>query len=244
MKGRTPPGADGEGAVTRTVAIDVTDARCRYRAELEAALACAGGKTRKRTFPRMVQEVPEHRGGELVDPDETVLVWSDLHLGHANIIEYQDWPFLDVADQDAELWKAWERIDPGAVLVVVGDVAMSEAVCKALTFLPRSSRKSTCIPAPLSVRPRALPLRSLIVVIERNRERERLNKVSTAMRNDSALPPATVAVGSRIRGRRRLQRGAEQPRSQREPGSNARGEPGASARDEPRKHTEERTCES
>ena len=47
-------------------------------------------------------------------------MWSDLHLGHGNIIDYQDRPFLDVADQDAELWRAWEQIDPDAVLVVVG----------------------------------------------------------------------------------------------------------------------------
>ena len=131
MSERTRPIADGEDAVTRTAAIDVTDARLRYRAELEAALAGAGGKTRKRTFTRMVHAVSEHRGGELVDPDETVLVWSDLHLGHANIIDYQDRPFLDVADQDAELWRAWEQIDPDAVLVVVGDAAMSEAVSEA-----------------------------------------------------------------------------------------------------------------
>ena len=115
----------------KSTVIDITDARRRYRAELEAALACAGGKTRKRTFTRMVQAVTEHRGAELTDPDEEILVWSDLHLGHANIIEYQDRPFLDVADQDAELWRAWERIDPDAVLVVVGDVAMGEAVCDA-----------------------------------------------------------------------------------------------------------------
>ena len=79
----------------------------------------------------MVEAVSEHRGGELDAPDEDVLVWSDLHLGHANIIESQERPFLDVTDQDAEIWRAWERIDPDAVLVVVGDVAMGKAVCEA-----------------------------------------------------------------------------------------------------------------
>lgn len=127
MNGRTQPDADGDGACTRTVAVDVADARRRYRAEL----ARAGGKTRKRTFRRMVEAVSQLRGGELDEADETVLVWSDLHLGHANIIEYQDRPFLDVADQDAELWKAWEGTDPDAVLAVVGDVAMGEAVGEA-----------------------------------------------------------------------------------------------------------------
>ena len=80
----------------------------------------------------MVEAVSEYRGGELTNPDEAVLVWSDLHLGHANIIEYQDRPFLDVDDQDEEIWNAWERaLDPDTVLVVVGDVAMGDAVCEA-----------------------------------------------------------------------------------------------------------------
>ena len=79
----------------------------------------------------MVEAVSTHRGGALDAPDNEDLVWSDLHLGHENIIEYQERPFLGVADQDAEIWRAWERIDAGAVLVVVGDVAMGDAVCDA-----------------------------------------------------------------------------------------------------------------
>ena len=111
--------------------MNAKDLRKHYRAELAEALRAAGGRTRKRTFTRMVQAVSDGRGGELTAPDEGVLVWSDLHLGHANIIEYQERPFLDVADQDAEIWRAWERIDAGAVLVVVGDVAMGDAVSDA-----------------------------------------------------------------------------------------------------------------
>ena len=102
-----------------------------YREQLAERGATVGGKTGKRTFRRMVEAVSEHRGAELDTPDEDVLVWSDLHIGHANIIDYQERPFLSVDDQDAELWKAWERIDPDAVLVVVGDVAMGAAVCDA-----------------------------------------------------------------------------------------------------------------
>ena len=58
--------------------VDTKELRKLYRAELEETLATVGGKSRKRTFRRMVRAVSEHRGGELNDPDETVQVWSDL----------------------------------------------------------------------------------------------------------------------------------------------------------------------
>ena len=103
-----------------------------YEKELQETLDTVGGKSRKRTFGRMVRAVSQHRGGTLTAPDEAVLVWSDLHLGHANIIEYQDRPFLDVGDMDEEIWRSWERVvQPDCVLVVVGDVAMGDAVCEA-----------------------------------------------------------------------------------------------------------------
>ena len=60
--------------------MDTKELRKLYREELQETLATVGGKSRKRTFTRMVRAVFEHRGGELIGPDETVLVWSDLHL--------------------------------------------------------------------------------------------------------------------------------------------------------------------
>ena len=112
--------------------MDTKDLRKLFRAELQQALETVGGKTRKRTFSRMVRAVSEYRGGELTVPDEAVLVWSDLHFGHANIIDYQDRPFLDVDDMDEEIWRSWERVvQPDSVLVLVGDVAMGDAVCEA-----------------------------------------------------------------------------------------------------------------
>ena len=101
------------------------------REELAERGAAVGAKSRKRTFRRMVEAVSAHRGGALDAPDDEVLVWSDLHLGRADIIDDQERPFLGVEDRDAEIRRAWERIDAGAVLVVVGDVAMGDAVCDA-----------------------------------------------------------------------------------------------------------------
>lgn len=112
--------------------MDTQAARRLYRAELQQALESAGGKTRKRTYRAMLRALAQHRGAELDAPDEQVLVWSDLHLGHANIIEYQDRPFFDRADMDAELWERWDAVlQPDSVLVLVGDVAVGEGVCQA-----------------------------------------------------------------------------------------------------------------
>lgn len=109
--------------------IDVSEARRRYRAELEQALARAGGKTRKRTLRAMVRATTEYRGTVLDAPDADVLVWSDLRLGHTNIIDYQSRPFFDTDDMNAELWRAFERVlSPASVLVLVGDVAMGDAL--------------------------------------------------------------------------------------------------------------------
>ena len=59
-------------------------------------------------------------------------MWSDLHLGHANIIEYQDRPFFSGDAMDAQLWERWESVlEPDSVLVLVGDVAVEEGVCHA-----------------------------------------------------------------------------------------------------------------
>ena len=60
--------------------------------------------------------------------DNTVQVWADLHLGHERVIDFAGRPFLDAADQDAHLWRAWaEDVGRGDVLVVVGDLAMGPA---------------------------------------------------------------------------------------------------------------------
>ena len=116
--------------------MDTKGLRKLYGEKLRQSLDTVGGKTRKRTFTRIERAVAEHRGEALTAPDEAVLVWSDLHLGHANIIEYQALPFFDVGDMDEEIWRTWERVlQPESVLVLVlvlvGDVAMGDAVCEA-----------------------------------------------------------------------------------------------------------------
>lgn len=47
---------------------------------------------------------------------------SDLHFFHRNVIKYDNRPFEDVAEMNAELIKRWNaKVKPGAVIYVLGD---------------------------------------------------------------------------------------------------------------------------
>ena len=64
-----------------------------------------------------------------VDNPGSAWVWSDLHLGHDNIIRYANRPFADAAQMDASLYDSWEAtVGSDEDLVFVGDVAMGRAV--------------------------------------------------------------------------------------------------------------------
>ena len=95
-----------------------------YRDGLRDALG-RGGKT----LQAMRRALNTYGAGTLEGDDARVKVWSDLHLGHANIIEYQHRPFRDVGQMDAALWDAWwTAVRPDDALVCVGDLAMGAAV--------------------------------------------------------------------------------------------------------------------
>ena len=91
-----------------------------YRDDLREALGRSG-----KTLAAMRRALNEHGAGVLDAPDEEVKVWSDLHLGHANIIAYQGRPFHNVHEMDGVLWANWQfGVDQEDTLVCVGDVAM------------------------------------------------------------------------------------------------------------------------
>ena len=90
-----------------------------YRRDLRAAL---GGR-KGRAYNSMKRALNTYAAGVLDVPDERVKVWSDLHIGHANIIGYCDRPFRNVDQMDATLWLNWQTgVEPGETLVCVGDM--------------------------------------------------------------------------------------------------------------------------
>lgn len=56
---------------------------------------------------------------------EDILVWSDLHIGHENIIRYTKRPYISLADMDEKLLTAAKQnILPHQWVLFVGDVAI------------------------------------------------------------------------------------------------------------------------
>ena len=108
-----------------------SDARQHYIAHFEARLdPKPQAKVRGiRGLRAMLRAVPQHPVCEFNEPDETVLVISDLHLGHENVIEYSNRPFDDVDEMNSVLWaNLTAALAPENVLVVVGDMAMARAI--------------------------------------------------------------------------------------------------------------------
>lgn len=94
-----------------------------YRDSLREALGRSG-----KTLAAMRRALDEYGAGVLDTPDEAVKVWSDLHLGHANIIRFHDRPYQNVHKMNAALWTSWQLgVKPAETLVCVGDFAMGHA---------------------------------------------------------------------------------------------------------------------
>jgi calcineurin-like phosphoesterase family protein len=69
-----------------------------------------------------------------------VYIWSDLHLGHENIIKYCNRPFADVEEMDKALLHAWRiTVKPADTIINLGDVSLKrnkEYLAKAIQGLP------------------------------------------------------------------------------------------------------------
>ena len=95
-----------------------------YREDLREALGRSG-----KTLSSMRRAVDEYGAGVLDVDDGAVKVWSDLHLGHTNIIAYQNRPFHGVHEMNETLWTNWQLgVDPNDTLVCVGDIALGEGL--------------------------------------------------------------------------------------------------------------------
>ena len=96
-----------------------------YRDDLREAIGRGG-----QTLAAMRRACNEYGDGVLETEDTRTWVWSDLHLGHDNIIDYQGRPFDSLGQMNEALWAAWhETVGADDTLVCVGDVALAGGVC-------------------------------------------------------------------------------------------------------------------
>ena len=110
--------------------MDALALKHHYESELEARSLPGGGDARhgRRMFRAMLKAVRNLPPCQ-VDNPESAWVWSDLHLGHENIIRYANRPFADATQMDASLYDNWEStVGSDDEVVFVGDVAMRRAV--------------------------------------------------------------------------------------------------------------------
>ncbi len=99
----------------------------RYRPDLRRALSRDG-----RAHTAMRPALNGFGAAALNADNEEVMVFSDLHLGHADIIRHAGRPFEDLDEMGGTLWHNWHRtVAPNAVLVCVGDVALGDGVSPA-----------------------------------------------------------------------------------------------------------------
>ena len=115
-----------------------------FVAQLEARAKPGGGDARHsgrefRAMLRACRELPARALDETAF--KTVWVWSDLHLGHDNIIRYANRPFEDAEEMDAVLYRNWGRtVGDEDLLLFVGDLAMRKAVGEHTWETIRASR--------------------------------------------------------------------------------------------------------
>ena len=96
----------------------------RYRPDLRRALSRDG-----RAHTAMRPALNGYGAATLDASADEVMVWSDLHLGHADIIRHAARPFEHVDEMGGTLLDNWHRhLVPDAVLVCVGDVALANGV--------------------------------------------------------------------------------------------------------------------
>lgn len=100
-----------------------------YEDELEAAGRPGGGDSKhgRRMFRALLKASRPLSPCRL--EQDRAWVWSDLHLGHENIIRYTGRPFSDAEAMDAALYREWEAtVGDDDALIFVGDLAMRHAV--------------------------------------------------------------------------------------------------------------------
>lgn len=119
-----------EGKTNRAERADARTLKRAYEDQIAARTdsGSSDGRHSGREYRAMLRAVRDLPAGSLA-ADHALWMWSDLHLGHDNIIRYTNRPFADTEAMDAALYGNWDAaVGDEATLLFVGDVAMRGAV--------------------------------------------------------------------------------------------------------------------
>ena len=110
-----------------------------YLGELEAGLAASEKSNHHGMFRKMVKACQVLRARVLTKDeldDARTWVWSDLHVGHDEIIRHANRPFANVRTMDAVLFDNWgTAVARGDRLIVCGDLALRWTITMATVYL-------------------------------------------------------------------------------------------------------------
>ena len=87
--------------------LDPQEQKNRYEAQLRDAAAAQGDAHHGTRVFRAMLRASEALPARRLPTDRPVWVWSDLHLGHDNIIRYTHRPFANAAQMDECLYASW-----------------------------------------------------------------------------------------------------------------------------------------
>ena len=94
-----------------------------YKRDLETALGRRGW-----AYSAMLEAIDTFGASTLGSTDAQTWVWSDLHLGHARILQLSPRPFKTVGEMDAFMWNSvYKTVPMEDHLVCVGDFAFNAA---------------------------------------------------------------------------------------------------------------------
>ena len=79
--------------------------------------------TIRQPFYGIILEAKNMNEQESKSNPRKVFFTSDLHFGHANVIEFDNRPFATVEEMDSELIRRWnEKVGKGDLIYVLGDM--------------------------------------------------------------------------------------------------------------------------
>lgn len=79
----------------------------------------------KRSMRKMLDKYPIGRYNDIFDSIKTVWIWSDLHIGHENILtKFVYRPFKDLEDMNESIFRATDFLTKEDTLLFVGDCWM------------------------------------------------------------------------------------------------------------------------